>query len=173
MSYKITTEDTPYNGKVRKPDPMLDELLSSSPRPQATRAAVPTLPLTKIAAGIVWCAAVYTTYLTVNSLLQPTPPPLYIAIGLALLGQFVFTAAERPIMTGRAGWITYIVFAFDALINAGGLFPALANVGKTPTAQMFAAAGTPADVGTYAGILLALAIGAIIAVAPEALWRMR
>jgi hypothetical protein len=171
MSYKITTEDMPYNGKVRKPDPMLDELLSSSPRPPVTRAAVPTLPYYKVAAVLVWFGAVYTTYLMIASLQPGTPLAIILPVAFGM--QFVFTMAEKPIMTGRAGIFTYAVFLLDALINAGGMYPALANIGRTPTAQMLASAGTPSDVGAWASVLLAIAMGCIIAVAPEALWKQR
>lgn len=166
--YPIQSERTPYNGKPSANDTFLDELIRTNERP--TR-AMPTLPYYKLAAVLVWLGAVYTTYLMITSLQVGTP--LVIALPVALGVQFVFTMAEKPIMNGRAGIFTYAVFALDALINAGGLYPALANVGKTPTAQMLASAGTPTDVTPFAGILLALVIGCIIAVGPEALWKQR
>ena len=168
QQYKVTSERTPYNGKPAANDTFLDELIRTNERPAR---ALPTLPYYKLAGVLVWFGAVYTTWLMISSLQPGTP--LVIALPVALGVQFVFTMAEKPIMNGRAGIFTYAVFLLDALINAGGLYPALANVGKTPTAQMIASAGTPADVGPLAGILLALVIGAIIAVAPEALWKQR
>jgi len=128
-------------------------------------------PGSKIAAMLAWCGAVYTTYLTVYSLQSGTP--WMISIVVALVMQFVLTMAERPIMQGRPGFFTIVVFVFDAVINAGGVFPMLRNVGKTPTAQMIAASGTPATVEVWPAILISLVVGGIIAVAPEALWRMK
>lgn len=167
---------TNHNQPLEQEELLREMIARERPRPVVPPAPAPrthgfTLSPSKIAAGIVWCGAVYTTYLTVDSL-QPTTP-LPIAVGLALLLQFVFTATERSILTGRPDVIACIVFAFDALINAGGIFPALVNIGKTPSAQMLAAAGTPADVGAIPAILFALLIGGSIAVAPEALWKIK
>lgn len=128
-------------------------------------------PGSKIAAGLAWCGAVYTTYLMLVGLQPGTPAQ--IAIPVALVVQFVFTMAERPILTGRPGIFTVVVFLLDALINAGGVFPGLRNVGGTPTAQMLASAGTAPTVEAAPAILLSVVVGAIIAVAPEALWRMK
>jgi len=169
--YKVTTTDMPFNGKPKPNDLMLDEILRTNAQPITRRASMPDVPYFKVASVIVWFGAVYTTYLMIASLQPGTP--LSIAIGVAIALQFVFTMAEKPIMHGRAGIFTYAVFLFDALINAGGLYPALANVGKTPTAQMLASAGTSPDVGSLAGVILSLAIGAVIAVAPESLWKQR
>lgn len=145
-----------------------DELLDSLLKPMGR---APSIPGGKIAAGVAWLGAVYTTYLSVSALQPGTP--LTIAVVTAFIVQFVFTVAERPIMRGRPGIFTIAVFILDALINAGGVFPTLRNIGKTPTAQMIAAAGTPATVEVWPAILISLVVGGIIAVAPEALWRMK
>lgn len=151
------------NGERVTPDPLLSELLGKRP--------AFAFPGGKIASVVAWFGAVYTTYLSVAALQPGTP--LLIATVTALVVQFVFTMAERPILRGRPGAFTLIVFLLDALINAGGIFPALRNIGNSPTAQMIAAAGTPANVASWPAILIALVFGAIIAVAPEALWRMK
>lgn len=157
--YKITTEDTPYNGKPRRNDSMLDELLRTN------------LPYYKLAGVLMWLGAVLTTYLMIASLQPGTP--LVVSIPIALGLQFVFTMAEKPIMHGRAGIFTYVVFALDSLINAGGLHLALANISQSPVAKMFASAGVSPDVEPLVAIALALVCGMIIAVAPETLWRQR
>lgn len=150
-------------------DDLLNGLLRDAPAlPTRT---TPRVSGTKIAAGLAWLGAVYATYLMVTGLQPGTPAT--IAIPVALVVQFVFTMAERPILNGRPGIFTIAVFILDSLINAGGVFPALKNVGRTPTAQMIAAAGTPATVEAWPAILISLLVGAIIAVAPEALWRMK
>lgn len=148
---------------------LLNGLLKEAP-PLPARSALP-FPGTKIAAGLAWLGAVYATYLMCVGLQPGTP--VTIAIPVALVVQFVFTMAERPILRGRPGIFTIAVFVLDSLINAGGVFPALKNIGRTPTAQMIAAAGTPATVEAWPAILISLVVGAIIAVAPEALWRMK
>jgi hypothetical protein len=128
-------------------------------------------PLAKIAAVLVWFGAVYTTYLALASLQAGTP--WFITLGMAAATQFVLTVAERPILNGRPSWFTGGVLLIDALVNAGGIFPLLRNVGSTPTAQMAAAGGVAPDVGNIPAILLSLVFGLIIAAAPEALWRMK
>lgn len=154
---------------------LLDSLFASAPPRSGVRVAdVPgkmRFPGSKIAAGLAWLGAVYATYLMVTGLQPGTP--VTIALPVALVVQFVFTMAERPILSGRPGIFTVAVFVLDSLINAGGVFPALKNIGRTPTAQMIAAAGTPATVEAWPAILISLVVGAIIAVAPEALWRMK
>lgn len=145
-----------------------DELLDSLLKPMGR---APSIPGGKIAAVVAWFGAVYTTYLSVQAL-QPGTPLLIMTV-TAFVVQFVFTVAERPIMRGKPGLFTIAVFILDALINAGGVFPTLRNIGKTPTAQMIAAAGTPATVDVWPAILISLVVGGIIAVAPEALWRMK
>lgn len=150
---------------------LLNGLLRAAPAAPPMGSALPRFPGGKIAAGLAWLGAVYTTYLMFVGLQPGTPAS--VAIPVALVVQFVLTMAERPILAGRPGIFTVAVFILDTLINAGGVFPALRNVGRTPTAQMLASAGTAATVETWPAILLSLVVGAIIAVAPEALWRMR
>jgi len=163
----VRSEDLPFS--QRREESLLDDLLKDAPA--SARRVTPSIPGGKIAAGVAWLGAVYTTYLSVSALQPGTP--LTIAIVTAFIVQFVFTVAERPIMRGRPGIFTIAVFILDALINAGGVFPTLRNIGKTPTAQMIAAAGTPATVEVWPAILISLVVGGIIAVAPEALWRMK
>jgi hypothetical protein len=148
-----------------KDDKVLEGLLS-----QPTRRSFP-ITGTKIASLLTWFGAVYTTYLSVQALQPGTA--LVVMVVTAFVVQFVFTVAERPILRGKPGMFTAAVFILDALINAGGVFPTFRNIGKTPTAQMIAAAGTPATVDVWPAILISLVIGGIIAVAPEALWKMK
>ena len=125
----------------------------------------------KFAAIAVWIGACFTTYLALAAL-QPDVPWWILAIaGVAIQG--TVTVIELP-MWRRKGfnWLSLVVLVGDVFVNAGGLFPALANVGNTPTAKMLQAGGVPADTGALPTILLALALGAIIAAAPEALWQM-
>jgi hypothetical protein len=126
---------------------------------------------TKIAAVLAWLGAVYTTYAAVTSLQAGTP--WFVALATAAVLQFILTAAERPILHGRPDLFTGVVLAFDAVVNAGGVYPMLRNVGRTPSAQMVADIGVAPDVGALPAILLSLVVGLIIAAAPEALWRMR
>jgi hypothetical protein len=49
--YPIQVENIPYNGKVRKPDPMLDELLSNPPR---TATSLKPLGLVLVVFGVLW-----------------------------------------------------------------------------------------------------------------------
>lgn len=155
---------------------MLRDMLKQAPRdvpPALIRdnARISTLPYYKLAAVLVWLGAVYTTYLMISSLQEGTP--LAVALPVALGVQFVFTMAEKPIMYGRAGIFTYAVFGLDALINAGGIHPALANIGRSPVAKMFVSVGVASDVGPLPALALAFVCGMIIAIAPEALWKQR
>lgn len=125
----------------------------------------------KVAAGLVWLGAVYTTYLAVSALQADTP--WFIMLPVAAAIQYVLTMAEKPVLQGKIGIFTVVVLLIDGVINAGGLFPMLRNVGQTPTAQMAAAGGVASDVGSMPAILLSLLFGLIIAAAPEALWKMK
>ena len=54
-------------------------------------------------------------------------------------------------------------FAFDGLLNAGGLWPYTKNVGNTPTATMLAEwLGISTGVNTTAAIVIALGLGALL-----------
>jgi hypothetical protein len=154
------------NGKPVDDEALVAALLAGAP-PASASPTKRAFPGGKIAAVLAWLGAVTTTYMMLTGLQPGTP--IVIAIPIALVVQFVFTMAERPILSGRPGIFTIAVFVFDALINAGGVFPWLKNIGRTPTAQMIAAAGTPATVEAMPAILISLVVGAIIAVAPEAL----
>lgn len=122
-----------------------------------------------IASIVVWCGAVYTTYLAVERL-RPVADWLLL-LGIAAALQFCMTAAERPVMLRKPDLFAIGVFLIDTLVNAGGVFPLLVNIGQTPTASMLAAGGVAPDVSVYPAIVASLVVGAIIAIAPEALWR--
>lgn len=151
---------------------LLDDLLAQPYDPRPIRApALPRISHGKIAAGLAWLGACYTTYLAVVSLQPGTPTQIAIAVALVL--QFVLTAAERPLLRGRPDLFTGAVLVLDAAINAGGIYPALKNIGRTPTAAMLTDVGVAASMDVWPAVIVALLFGAIIAAAPEALWRMR
>ena len=125
----------------------------------------------QVAGGLIWLGAAYTTYLMVASLQPGTPWRISLIVGVVV--QFVFTICERRVMRWPPSVFGAIVFLFDAAINAGGLFPMLRNVGQTPTAQMLAASGVAPTVAVAPALLLSFVVGAIIAIAPEALWRVK
>jgi len=124
----------------------------------------------QIASIIAWFGAAYTTYLCVLAL-EPKTEWLT-ALGIGMVFQFVFTVAERPFLQRKASIFTYLVLAVDAIINAGGIYPALANLSDTPPVEMIASVGIDSTVSSAARLLIALVLGVIIALAPEALWRM-
>lgn len=150
----------------------LERLLAQPPaRSQAALTLPAGITHGRVASVLVWIGACATTYLALAALLGDAP--WYVLLGTATIIQFVFTAAERPLFRRRGrDMLSFGVLLLDIGINAGGVFPALANVGRTPTAAMLQAGGMPADAGALPAILLALFVGAIIAAAPEALWQM-
>lgn len=167
----VRTTDYKESPRHKAGGDLLDDLLDSAP-PEPLR--LPTLPRIshgKVAAVLAWLGACYTTYLAVVGLQPGTPAQ--IAVAVALVVQFVLTAAERPLLRGRPDLFTVAVLLMDAAINAGGIYPALKNIGQTPTARMLIDVGVAATVDAWPAVLISLAFGAIIAAAPEALWRMR
>jgi hypothetical protein len=124
-----------------------------------------------IASILAWLGAVYTTYLAIVRL-QPAQEWYYL-LGAAAALQYIMTAGERPIVGGKPEAFSIGVLIIDALVNAGGVFPLLRNIGQTPTAAMLAAGGIAPDVSESPAILASLVAGFIIALAPEALWRMK
>lgn len=131
-------------------------------------------------AGLVWTGGVFTTWLLVASLAEQTPDTLTVAafigselIWIAAALQAVFTGLESAIWRGRnANVLTWFVLAIDTLVNAGGLWLWLRNLPQTNVSTMLSETLGIAPVG--AGLFgLALAIGAALAYAPEAIIRQR
>lgn len=141
--------------------------------PTASSREAPALPgdilLNRVAAVVLWGAAVWTTWLLVASL-NPTAP-VWLNIAIAVGCQLIMTRMERPALQGRRSTLSWVVLGFDGMINAGGLFPVMLRAGETPPARMIIAAfQLQPDVSAMAALFLALALGFVLAAAPEAVW---
>jgi hypothetical protein len=59
----------------------------------------------------------------------------------------------------------------DVLMNAGGVYVYVRNIGDTPTVRMLMEAfGLAGDVSPIGAMIVALVIGFLIAAAPEEFW---
>lgn len=128
--------------------------------------------------------------------------PRRIAAGLAQIGSFATTygciialggtgykgfllalAIEFFLMMGKSlafdkrtgndafGWIA---IAADTFLNAGGIWPMVQTLDKAPSWIMLKEGiGLGGDVGKIPALIVALAFGYLLAVAPHRLWRER
>jgi hypothetical protein len=112
------------------------------------------------------------TYAFVAAVMKSATPLMIFLVSagaelvLSLAKSAMFKARERD------GAVGVTAFAFDALLNAGGLWPYTKNIGETPTAKMLAEwLGLQASVNDTAAVVIALGLGALLSVLPWYLWR--
>lgn len=170
MTTKAPAPSRPYDDLERLLNIEADERTKEPERTKERKARTGGAQY-RVAAVLVWLGACFTTYLALVAL-QPSTP-WYILAGFGVTLQATVTIIELP-MWRRKGfnWLSLLVLAIDVLINAGGVFPAIARIGDTPTARMLQSGGVPSDMGALPAIALALVLGVIIAAAPEVLWQL-
>jgi hypothetical protein len=125
---------------------------------------------TIIIAVIIWIAGAAASYAGIMAMLKDVP--VWLGVIIAVVTQLVLTFVERPALAGRANLASIGALLMDVALNAGGLFPALRNVGETPTAQMLISVfHLEPGISPIAAFLLSLIVGYIIAATPESMVR--
>lgn len=123
----------------------------------------------KVAALIAHGASFYTTYLFITSLNGENTVSLVIALALELV---LHIGKKLFISHGERDVVGISCLGIDTLFNAGGLYPTVLKLGNTSTWQMLAAASsTEATVQMLPGVIIALALGGLLSVAPVLLWK--
>lgn len=104
--------------------------------------------------------------------------------GKGYTGFFLAVAIEFFLMMGKSlvfdarktgadafGWLAV---ATDTFLNAGGIWPAVQTLDKAPSWIMLKEGmGLVGDIGKLPALIVALALGYLLAVAPHRLWRER
>jgi hypothetical protein len=145
----------------------VEDLINGQPARAGRR-----LPVNEVAAVIIWLAGAATTYAGIAAMLPDVP--LWLGVVVAVVAQLILTVVERPALHGRASAAAVGALVLDVALNVGGLFPALRNVGETPTARAIVEAfGLQPGVSPLAALLLSVVIGYIIAATPESLIRQK
>ena len=92
---------------------------------------------------------------------------------LAVIVQLVLTVAQGPVWAGRGNIVSYTALALDALVNFGGVLSFVANVDQSGSFQAFTGSliGWTGNLPFWFEGLAACFLSAIVAGAPEALWK--
>ena len=92
---------------------------------------------------------------------------------LAVVVQLVLTVAQGPVWAGRGNIISYTALALDALINFGGVLAFVSNIDQSGSFQAFTGSliGWTGNLPFWFEGLAACFLSAIVAGAPEALWK--
>jgi Na+/H+ antiporter NhaD/arsenite permease-like protein len=122
----------------------------------------------KLVAVVLWSLSSYTTYQFLVGLAGDTPQVLLITI----IAQAALTFAESPLWRGDVRSVAVIALALDTFANIGGLYFYIGNLENTASWQAFTATfGGSGQVSGFTQLFLSLVVGALLAAAPEALWR--
>jgi len=124
----------------------------------------------KIAAALTQVGSFITTWLFVQAL-GTTGVTGFV---VALIAEFVLMAAKHNTLYGRGDGIGLIAVAIDTLLNAGGLYPYMSRLDKTPTWTMLVTSfQLDGELRAVPALVLALLIGFLLSAAPTWLWRHR
>lgn len=123
----------------------------------------------KFAALLAHAASYYTTYLFIASLAGSGLSSLAIALAIEIflhIGKSILLKQSHRDIVGLA------CFAIDTFFNAGGLYPAVQKINTTGSWAMAAAAtATKATIEPVTAAIIAIALGALLSVAPILLWK--
>lgn len=143
--------------------------MSVKQQPLYNGAARRAIPVNRIAAVLIWCLGVGTTYACISILLSGII--WYVALATAAAVQAVLTLVESPAINLRPDLPSVIALVFDILLNVGGLFFPLMRLGETGIGQAIATAfNVPAAMGGLTTFVLAALIGFVLSAAPEKIW---
>jgi hypothetical protein len=123
----------------------------------------------KLAALIAHAASFYATYLFIASLAGEGLSSLVIATMLE-----VFLHIGKTILLNHSSRDVVGIgcFLIDTFLNAGGIYPAVKQLNTTSSWQMAAAAiATEPLVRPTTAAIIALALGALLSIAPILLWK--
>lgn len=122
----------------------------------------------RIVAAGAWGIGVWTTHLFLNVLTSG----LQWTLVAAFLLQIVMTAGESPLWRGRVRWFNIVILILDAITNVGGFFSYLIRLDQTDSWAAFnAGLGLNGGISPLAALVVALALGIIVAATPAFLWR--
>lgn len=128
-------------------------------------------PLTrrKLAAIAAQLASLYTTWLLVASLGGDE----LVGVGIALLLEWLLFEGKRAVLGGERGAaMGWVCIGVDGLINAGGLWNVVLKLDSTESYKMLAQAlGLGGEMRLVPALLIALALGVWLSLAPHDLWR--
>ena len=137
---------------------------------------VPRISATRIVSVGSWLVGAAITWLGLAVFMSTAPwwLPVLIAGG----AQLFLTLAQRAIWRGHPSFVSFVALAIDVALNAGGIFPYAQQIGQTPTAQMIitvagANAKTAQQITPITAMIVAIALGLLIAAAPEELWNRK
>lgn len=130
----------------------------------------------RVAAVGAWSIGVFFSYLFLARMV-PTIGA-FAALAMAAGLQALLTLTERPLWrwiarrkSGRFVLTAAIATAFDAAINAGGMYPFMPRLSQTDLGKMLIEVfSLSPNVSAPAAALIAFILGMLVAGAPEALW---
>ena len=129
---------------------------------------LPPLTRRKVAAIVAQLASCYTTWLAVESLGGAGLAGLTIALVI----EWLLFEGKRSVLVGAGGMVGLTCWAIDALLNAGGLWSIVLKLDNTESYKMLASAlSLGEDMRLIPALLIALALGAWLSIAPHDLWR--
>jgi hypothetical protein len=121
----------------------------------------------KVAAGLAQLGSFATTWLCIVALGYTGVS----GFAIAVIVEFILTAGKFTLLHGRGDWVGLISLALDTILNAGGLWPIVQNLGKTPSALMLSEAlGLSPEMRPLPALFFALLFGFFLSALPHWLW---
>jgi hypothetical protein len=124
----------------------------------------------KVAAALAQLGSFATTYMFVDALGGKGVEGFFIAVTL----EFLLVAGKQLLYTpgGHRDALGVIAVVADAGLNAGGIWPIVQHIDNTPTwAMLVQALGLDGQLRQIPTLVIALAIGYVLSIAPHRLWR--
>lgn len=124
---------------------------------------------TKGVSAVIWTASLSTSWLFMQAL-GMEGAALYVG---AMMVQICLSVLESPYWTGKRYGISVVAVVIDTLLNAGGTWVQLQHLDNTHIWHMLAslAPNVQVETGSIATVIVSLALGYILAAAPERVWR--
>lgn len=127
----------------------------------------------KIAAAMAQIGSFATTYGCIMALGGKGYAGFFLAVAI----EFFLMMGKSLVFDGKKtgadafGWVAIVA---DTFLNAGGIWPAVQTLDKAPSWIMLKEGmGLAGDLGRLPALIVALALGYLLAVAPHRLWRER
>lgn len=124
----------------------------------------------KVGAALAQVLSFVTTWMCIHALGFDGVVGFFIALGL----EFLLLAAKFSFLNGRGEVMGFSAVLIDTVLNAGGMYPYIANIDRTPAWAMFTQAlqleGTARPLAV---LIFSLAFGFLLSAIPTWLWRER
>lgn len=125
----------------------------------------------KVAAVLAQAGSFATTYACVIALGLTGYTGFFVAVGV----EFLLAAGKALVFNSRkhrADALGWIAIWIDTGLNAGGIWPFVQNLDKTPSWVMLVQAmGLDGELRKLPALIVALALGYLLSVAPHRFWR--